>query len=55
MKKSIIATLQKDYKFWKKGDTLSFSEAHYAKLKEEGYFKKERKVKKIAKEEDSEE
>lgn len=53
MKKSVIATLTKDYKFWKSGETLSFSVPHYERLKEEGYFK--RKVKKVAKEEKTEE
>lgn len=50
MKKSVIATLTKDYKHFKAGETLSFSVPHYERLKEEGYFK--RKVKKVAKEEE---
>jgi len=51
MKKSIIATLTKDYKNFKKGETLSFSKSHYDRLKKEGYFDK---VKKVAKKETEE-
>lgn len=51
MKKSVKATLTKDYKGFKAGETLSFSIPHYERLKKDGYFKK---VKKITKGEDSE-
>ncbi len=44
MKKSITATLTKDYMYFKKGETLSFSIHKYEQLKKEGYFTKVKKV-----------
>ncbi len=52
MKKGIQATLTKDYDVFKKGKTLSFSEAQYKRLKKEGYF---RKVKKVTEKKEKEE